>query len=206
MENQEEYLIDTDGETSALLAPQKSDLAYIAPNELPNLEDAEVGFSLEAKYLKFDEGMKRVRAVFNGFTEIHKRENGELQPMKAAVLQNKDGLFLNSTSNILDQLSRIPVGTAVQIEYVGTEKTSNGYQVKKFDIRVLNVSAKVQVVKIEQKQTAGFKNSQRATEYYTLAYSDKFKFTEDEAKAHLIANGGDFSQAIEGLSESQAEF
>jgi len=206
MENQEEYLVDTDGDTSALLAPEKNEMAFIAPDEMPDLDNAEVGYSLEAKYLKFDAGMKSARVVFNGFTEIHKREGDELVPMRACVLQNKEGLYLNSTSNILDQLSRIPVGTAVQIEYTGDEKTANGYNVKKFDIRVLNVSANIRVVKAEKKQEPGFKNGQRATEYYTLAYSDKFKFTEDEAKSHLMSCGGDFSQAIDGLKESQAEF
>jgi hypothetical protein len=135
-----EYLVDTDGETSVLLAPAKQDLAYISPADLPDLETAEAGFSLEATYKKFVVPGETFRAVFNGFTTIHKNENGQIMPMTAVVLQNKDGLFLNSTSNILDQLQRIPAGTAIQIKYLGDQKTASGYNVKKFEIRVLNVA------------------------------------------------------------------
>jgi len=204
-----EYLVDTDGETSALIAPPKSDLTYIAPAELPDLESAEVGFSLEAKYLKFATAGQSVRVVFNGFTTIRKNENGEIKPMTAAVLQNKDGLFLNATSNILDQLSRVPAGTAVQITYTGDEKTANGYNVKKFDIRVLNVKVAPIMVGASAVNTPEknlppkqkYVNSNRATEYWTLVYSDKFKFTEEEGLAHLAEFGNDFSAAIEALQE-----
>lgn len=135
-----EYLVDTDGETSALLAPAKNELSYLSPADMPNLDEAEAGFSLEATYKKFVTVNETFRAVFNGFTTIRKNENGQIVPMTAAVLQNKDGLFLNSTSNILDQLQRVPAGTAVQITYLGDQKTASGYNVKKFEIRVLNVT------------------------------------------------------------------
>lgn len=135
-----DYLVDTDGETSALLAPAKNELSYLNPAEMPNLDEAEAGFSLEATYKKFVIAGETFRAVFNGFTTIRKNENGQVVPMTAAVLQNKDGLFLNSTSNILDQLQRVPIGTAVQITYQGDQKTASGYNVKKFEIRVLNVA------------------------------------------------------------------
>ena len=114
MDTNDKFLVDTDGDESALIVPQKNEMAYIAPADLPDLEAAEAGFSLEAKYLKFSNPGQSVRVVFNGFTTIRKNENGEVKPMTAAVLQNRDGLFLNATSNILDQLSRVPSGTAVQ--------------------------------------------------------------------------------------------
>jgi hypothetical protein len=137
---EEKYLVDTDGETSALLAPVNNELSYLNPAEMPNLDEAEAGFSLEATYKKFVITGEIFRAVFNGFTTIRKNENGQIVPMTAAVLQNKDGLFLNSTSNILDQLQRVPAGTAVQITYQGDQKTTSGYNVKKFEIRILNVA------------------------------------------------------------------
>lgn len=202
---EEEYLVDTDGETSALIVPPKSEMAYIAPSELPDMDNAELGFSLEAKYLKFSTPGQSVRVVFNGFTQIRKNEGGEIKPMTAAVLQNKDGLFLNATSNILDQLSRVPAGTAVQITYTGDEKTSSGYNVKKFDIRVLNVKvtpilAGAQIDKpAETPGKPKYTNTQRATEYWTLVYSDKFRFTEQEGLAHLAECGNDFAAAIEAL-------
>lgn len=214
--NDNEFLVDTDGDTSALMVPPKSEMAYIAPAELPDLDEAEVGFSLEAKYLKFAASGQSVRAVFNGFTTIRKNENGEIKPMTAAVLQNKDGLYLNATSNILDQLSRVPAGTAVQITYTGDEKTANGYNVKKFDIRVLNV--KVTPIMVGASQTdkpaahfpdkqekPKFLNTQRSTEYWTLVYSEQFKFTEQEGLAHLAECGNDFAAAIEAL-KNQDEF
>lgn len=203
---EEEYLVDTDGETSALIVPPKSEMAYIAPSELPDLDNAELGFSLEAKYLKFSTPGQSVRVVFNGFTQIRKNEGGEIKPMTAAVLQNKDGLFLNATSNILDQLSRVPAGTAVQITYTGDEKTSSGYNVKKFDIRVLNVkvtpilAGAPQIDKPAEKPgKPKYTNTQRATEYWALVYSDKFRFTETEGLSHLAECGNDFAAAIEAL-------
>lgn len=202
--NDNQYLVDTDGETSALLVPPKSEMAYIAPAELPDLEQAEVGFSLEAKYLKFTTPGQTVRAVFNGFTTIHKNDGGEIKPMTAVVLQNKDGLYLNATSNILDQLSRVPAGTAVQIVYTGDEKTANGYSVKKFDIRVLNVKTTPVVVGAsqtpQQEHKPKYLNANRATEYWTLVYSDQFRFSEEEGKAHLAACGNDFAAAIDALN------
>jgi hypothetical protein len=213
-----EFLVDTDGETSALLAPQKSEMAYIAPAELPDLEQAEVGFSLEAKYLKFTTPGQAVRVVFNGFTTIRKNEGGEVKPMTAAVLQNKDGLFLNATSNILDQLSRVPVGTAVQITYTGDEKTASGYNVKKFDIRVLNVkltpafvgesrTEKPAATFPAEKAKPTFANMQMATEYWTKVYSPAFKFTEQDGLDHLAACGNDFKKAIEALEpDAQLKF
>lgn len=203
--NESDFLVDTDGEPSALLVPQNSDMAYIAPSELPDLEQAEVGFSLEAKYLKFATPGQSVRVVFNGFTTIKKNENGTIKPMTAAVLQNKEGLFLNATSNVLDQLNRVPAGTAVQITYTGDEKTASGYNVKKFDIRVLNVKMPVAVgVVAAQKKAENekpkFKNTHLSTEYWTLVYSDKFKFTEQEGLEHLAACNNDFALAIDALN------
>ena len=211
MDTTNEFLIDTDGDESPLMVPQKSEMAYIAPDELPDLDNAETGFSLEAKYLKFSTPSQVVRAVFNGFTTIRKNENGEIKPMGAAVLQNKDGLFLNATSNILDQLGRVPAGTAVQITYTGDEKTANGYNVKKFDIRVLNVKLTPTFVGVSQTEKPPaafpqktekpqFKNSQRSTEYWSLVYSEKFKFTEQDGLDHLAACDNDFAKAIDALN------
>jgi hypothetical protein len=136
--------------------------------------------------------------------------------MTAVVLQNKDGLFLNATSNILDQMARIPVGTAIQIEYTGDEKTSNGYNVKKFDIRVLKVKTTPVVVgdahtekpdqAFPREKKPAYTNQQRSTEYYSKVYSPDFKFNEEEARAHLETFDNDFGKAIDALGESEAQF
>lgn len=201
----EEYLIDTDGDTSALMVPNKSELAYIAPDNLPDLEEAEVGFSLEAKYLKFVTPSQSVRVVFNGFTTIRKNEGGEIKPMTAAVLQNKDGLFLNSTSNILDQLARVPAGTAVQITYTGDEKTASGYNVKKFDIRVLNVKTTPVVVGASQTERPAqsfprdqYKNMERKNDYWTMV--NKLRMTNEEGNDHLKEFNNDFAAALDALT------
>ena len=204
----QDYVIDTDGETSALTVPEKSEMAYVAPNEMPDLDGAEVGFSLEAKYLKFTTPNQQVRVVFNGFTTIRKNENGVIQPMTSAVLQNKEGLFLNSTSNVLDQLGRIPPGTAVQITYTGDEKSKAGYNVKKFDIRVLNVKTTPVIKGTSQTEKPAqtfptekvqpvYKNINRKDEYWKLAY--EMRFTVDDGNDHLKEFDNDFAKAIEAL-------
>ena len=190
MENQEEYLVDTDGETSALLAPQKNELSYLNPANLPNLDTAEVGFSLEATYKKFAVANEVFRAVFNGFTTIRKNENGEIKPMTAAVLQNKDGLFLNSTSNILDQLQRVPAGTAVQITYTGDQKTAAGYNVKKFDIRVLNVGGVKPAISAPKKDAV--------TAFWE--YVNQNGIDNEVAQEIVKKNKGNFGQALLDLS------
>lgn len=208
--NDQDFLSDTDGDTSALLVPNKSELAYVAPNEIPDLESAEVGFSLEAKYLKFSQPQQTVRAIFNGFTTIRKNEGGEIKPMTAAVLQNKEGLFLNATSNILDQLSRIPAGTAIQITYIGDEKTASGYNVKKFDIRVLNIKTTPTFTGASgtEKPAQSFpkiqyKNMDKRDDYWKMA--NQLRLTNEEGNEHLREFGYDFAAALEALTPDFAQ-
>ena len=206
MSTNDEFLVDTDGDTSALLVPQKSEMAYIAPNEIPDLDKAEVGFSLEAKYLKFATNGQTVRVVFNGFTTIRKNEGGEIKPMTAAVLQNKDGLFLNATSNILDQLARIPAGTAVQITYTGDEKTASGYNVKKFDIRVLNIKVTPTIAgnagteKPAQTFPTEKKQPTPVDKFWAKVYD--MGMTNLDGEAILKENNHDFNKAYEVLTSS----
>lgn len=192
----EKMLVDTDDEISALLAPDTNSLSYLNPSEVPDLDSAEVGFSLEAKYLKFSTEGQTVRAIYNGMTQINKKENGVIEKMQAAVLQNKEGLFLNSTSNILDQLARIPSGTAIQIVYTGDEKTSNGYNVKKFDIRVLNVGKKGTPTPTPVTEKAEKKD------YVTLFWTaiKELRLSEVEASQLLQEANGNFEKAYLSVS------
>lgn len=125
---------------------------YQAPNkglmlatELPDLDKMAVSEqAISMQYLAFDKDVK-VRANYAGMTKIKSKKN--LQPgedfreLDAVVLQTKTGLFLNSGASLVEQLRAIPAGTPIQVTFIGTEKTSSGNNVNKFDVRLLSLWA-----------------------------------------------------------------
>jgi hypothetical protein len=137
--------VTQEGETTDLVAPHNAmtNLAFVNPADLPDLDKAEIGMSIEPKYFEFKNAGDSLRGVYIGNTTITSKTNKNIIP--TVVLQNKDGFFLNSGASLVDQLGKLPTGTAVQVTFTGTEKTSNGYNVKKFDVRILNTGKNVPV-------------------------------------------------------------
>lgn len=108
-------------------------VAFMAPTQMPDLENMEAGVSLRMEYLEFDKAGQKIRCVFVGMTTMVK--DGRNIP--SAVFQTRERAFINAGSNLVNQVKMIPAGTPVEIEYKGKEKTTGGFQVKLFDVRVL---------------------------------------------------------------------
>jgi len=154
--NQEPEYVDVDaviegthtGETSLTVAPKKFEgMHFLSPSELPDLseENAKPGISLTPKYFEgFIKAGDKVRCVFNGMTVI--KSNKNVRPgdppkeIPTVVFQNKDGIFLHSGANLVDQLRGFPAGNPIQITFLGEEKTGSGNKINKFDVVVLNVN------------------------------------------------------------------
>jgi hypothetical protein len=187
-------------ETTDLAEAQSvpNSMAFVMPGDFPDLDNAEIGMSIEKKYFEFDMKGKKVRAVFNGMDFITSSKNGERKQIAAICFQTKDGVFLNSGASLVEQFKNIPPGTAVQIEYLGDAKTASGNNVKKFDVRLLNVTVKVSTVKATAAPAKEeFKNTDRATEFWTLA--KEMRFTQEEGLQHLKAFDNDFAEAIAAM-------
>lgn len=144
----EETIQGTSGESTEMtVAPQKFEaMRFLSPDEMPDLSDdnVEVGPSLAPKYYEgFIKAGDTVRGIFNGITITHSRKN--LKPgdppkeIPTVVFQNKDGVYLHSGANLVQQLTGFPVGKPIQITFLGAEKTQSGNNVNKFEVRVLNI-------------------------------------------------------------------
>lgn len=141
--NQELERIQTqENEPTELLAPvmSQSGISILNPTEFPDLDDAEVGVSMETKYFEFNQPNLTVRAIFNGVGSMKKRNSitNELDEIPAIYFQTKDGVFLNGGDNLVEQLRHLQPGTPIQITYLGKVKTKSGNNVNKFDVRLLN--------------------------------------------------------------------
>lgn len=174
-------------------------LAFVMPGDFPDLETAELGMSIEKKYFEFNTKGLTVRAIFNGMDFITSAKNGERRQIPAIVFQTREGVYLNSGASLVEQFKNIPAGTPVQIEYLGDEKTKSGNNVKKFDVRLLNVSVNVKMIRSENIKASKdeFKNTDRSTEYWTLA--KEMRFTQEEGLAHLKTFDNDFAEAIAAM-------
>lgn len=83
-------------------------LAFVMPGDFPDLDNAEVGMSIEKKYFEFDMKGKKVRAVYNGMDFITSTKNGERKQIPAICFQTKEGVFLNSGASLVEQFKNIP--------------------------------------------------------------------------------------------------
>lgn len=138
----------TNGENTELLAPKKFDgLNFLSPDDIPDLSEdaATAGMSLAPQYYEgFIKAGDKVRAVYNGMTFTKSRKNVKPgdppKEIETVVFQNRDGVFLHSGANLVSQLRGFPSGKPIQITYLGTEKTSSGNEINKFEVRVLNLN------------------------------------------------------------------
>jgi hypothetical protein len=144
MNEQTDIILNQHGEPTDLQAPENfgNGLSFLNPSDMPDLEQAEVGFNIQPESMEFKNPGEMLRAVFNGFTYLKTKDQankGQYIEKQAAVLQTKTGVKINMGANLLKQLALVPVGTAVQITYRGEEKTNSGNKVKVYDVNLLNV-------------------------------------------------------------------
>ena len=177
-------------------------LAFVNPADMPDLDAAEVGMSIEKKYFEFIKEGDTVRAVFNGMDYIttnKKDENGNevRKQIPAIVFQSKDGVYLNSGASLVEQFKTIPAGTPVQITYSGEVKTNSGNKVKKYDVRLLNVRVNtVKVERAEQAEPLTYRNDD-VTAYWKKV--NEMGWTNIDGQNHLAEFGGNFRAALAAL-------
>lgn len=206
----EHQIVTQNGEETELLAPADfgKGMSFVDPSQMPDLDSADVGINIQPEYIEFKNVGETFRAIYNGITEIttkDQQKHGEYKRIPAVVLQTKTGIKLNAGAGLVNQFRNLVTGVAVQITYKGEEKTNSGNKVKVYDVHLLNVPRVPLAVapKVENHQPKKkYKNAHRATEYWTLVYSNKYKFTEDEGLAHLAEFDNDFAAAIEALEPS----
>jgi hypothetical protein len=178
-----------------------NEMAFLNPAEMPDLDSAEVGISIEPKYHEFVLG-EAVRGIFNGIGHITKKnDNGDgYTNVPAIVFQTKDGVKLNAGASLVNQMRNIPPGTAVQITYSGQEKTGNGYKVNKFDVRLLNVprmNVPVRPALPEKTSAPQYKNISHKNDYWRMV--NELRMTNQEGNDHLREFSYDFAAAYEAL-------
>lgn len=112
-----------------------SDAPQVIPlDQMPDLDEMTPGFSFRAQYREFQTKGEKVRAILIGFTTIKGMDGKE---KKTARFQSKDCIWVNSGDNLIDQVHHLPLGTPLEITYEGTDKTSSGFNVKTFNVRLL---------------------------------------------------------------------
>jgi len=213
MNENSEMIVSTSGDETELIKPDNfgEGLAFLNPDEMPDLEKAEVGISIQPEYVEFVNVGDSIRAIYNGIGHIttkDKQNPGQYKEIEAVVLQTREGVKLNAGANLVSQFRNIRPGTAVQVKYSGKAKTGSGNEVKTYDVNLLNVPRVNMPAPITPTATAKpkYKNTQRSTEYYSMAYSPEFRFNEEDARSHLEACGNDFSAAIDALKGGQEQF
>jgi len=195
MDNQ---MIPASDQPADLVETQMHGMAFVMPGDFPDLDNAEIGMSIDKKYYEFTMKGQKVRAVFNGMDFITSTKNGERKQIPAIVFQTKEGVFLNSGASLVEQFKTIPAGTPVLIEYLGDAKTNSNNNVKKFDVRLLNVTVKtVKMANAKLEPKEEFKHQELATDYWTKA--KELRFTQEEGLTHLAAFDNDFAEALAAM-------
>lgn len=119
-------------------APRIAPLQIIDPARMPNLDAMEEGVSLQVEYMQFNNAGETVRGIFVGFTTMISSHSGDV--LQVANFQTSEGVFCNSGANLILQLKNVSPGTPIQITYMGTIKTNNGQNCKKFEVKLLTPS------------------------------------------------------------------
>lgn len=112
--------------------------------EIPSLEtlesinEMERNFSLNAEYLKMEEG-ENIRVFTFQNTEMVDRETGEISP--AVHLMTPDKKILITASNmIVDTCKSLPAFTPLEIEYEGQKDMGKGKKLNVYKIFSLRQS------------------------------------------------------------------
>lgn len=152
MNDQTMDITTVDGEeTDLVIAHDPAEgLTIVDPEAMPDLDAADEGMDVAPRYMEFKAVGERIRGFYVGKSTITSKKNNETKIVPSVVIQNKDGFFLNSGASLVDQLGKIKPGTPVQITYRGTEKTSRGNDVKKYEVKLLNLKGVVPVATFEK--------------------------------------------------------
>lgn len=114
---------------------ENTNLSFMNPADIPDLDKMEAGTSLRMQYKEFDKEGEKIRCIFVGMTKMP----GQRGQIDAAVFQTKLKGFINAGANLISQVKMLKPGTPVEIEYEGKERTATGNTVKVFNVRVLTL-------------------------------------------------------------------
>lgn len=105
---------------------------------LKRLDQMAPGRSLKTAYLKFDQPGEYIRGVFVGFRMINKPGSNGGELLKSACVMAPDGYtYLNAGTELVQQFDEVNLYDPVQIEFVGTKRTSNANTMKLYSVSVL---------------------------------------------------------------------
>jgi len=174
----------------------------IAPDQMPNLDEMQEGFTLAAKYIEFAQPGQSERGVFIGYTKM-KNQKGE--DVDLANFQNQNGVWVNAGANLVFQLKDrgVPHGTPLQVTYRGKERTKGGNDVKVFDVRLLGVTKTAPQrsgIPDMNLKPGGIEIPSRKTyteqDFVSLVKSSGYKNSGDIVKNNLTPSGINWTAAM----------
>lgn len=124
--------------------PDLSDeiLSRVKPEALKKAEASNL--NIATQYYDFELN-KPIRAIFLGLA-VHKAVSQQTQEevvLESVVfIDETRTMYVNSAVKLVSALAQLETGTPVQITWTGTKKTSNGGQMRLFDVRVLRMEEK----------------------------------------------------------------
>lgn len=122
-------------ETETVMVRADAAPALMDPNDLPDFDNMEAGFSLAQQYVKFTTPGQTERGILLGFNEMKSKQGGT-KPI--AIFQNKQGVWANAGDNLVNQIIHLPLRTPLEVTYTGDKTTKSGNTVKVFNVRILN--------------------------------------------------------------------
>lgn len=122
--------------------------------------------SLTGAFVTFEEPGDCVEGYYQGFSYTTIIQRGDEVSVPKFLVETDEGPkeFLGTTQ-ITENLTRVPAGAYVMISYLETVKTRSGFNVKKFDIQVdRNVKLLPPQRSPEQRQAAFLPNGEQVND------------------------------------------
>jgi hypothetical protein len=121
--------------SSELVAVEaKPAIVYIDPANMPDLDNMIEGINIESQYWEVRTPGETKRGVLVGWSKF----DGKNGPVDQVIMQNKEGIWRCAGANLVQQMRPLPLGTSVQVTFVGEERTGKGFKVNKFTVKLLN--------------------------------------------------------------------
>lgn len=121
----------------AISQPQQGLVMSNAFNALEKLDDlTNTGINLNKGYLEFEKKGEKLRCILFNRGEWLDQSSGELRPTVELLTKDKKLVFTAATV-IVNSLSNTPLGTALEITFLGEEKLSGGRKYHNYSLEIL---------------------------------------------------------------------
>lgn len=122
-----------------------ADMPSLTADDVDALDTFTPGMSLRVVYREFNLAGEKIRAFYMGMTTMPSKKkdsdgNTKMIPTALFAYRGEGGqmqTFGNSGDSLVKQVRIIQPGTPVEITFIGTEETKNGFNVKVYDVVVL---------------------------------------------------------------------